>query len=638
MIIKEEPWLLSTTGKKLFCGCALVNLIMFYGVRWLELAHTLEYNWLAFVIFFSGLLFGLPGALGASIASFGYTLHVGYSFAEACILALMIFTMAYGGYRLWYSSHDAWQELFHHNSSNFLKAMLLLAGFVLHYAIVYGLLDLTDHEPDTVMSFIFAIVEAFNIALLLGVPAFILWDKYAPVSYYPSPSCITAKQCNIPALISFIFAGEVCTTVFYLCEMIPANVGFVLATIFSVLGLCCAFLPVPELPTQRKRTGGISLSEDFILRLFGGCAIFAFLCQILIFYNIRYVRGFVAMEGEGVIRIDIFVCILIVLAAMYLILRDTNTILLQPLKHLSGRMAGYLKTGTPVQELETDAASKAPTNELDLLDAALTKMHNDVAHYVVDMREAVAEEEKLKAQLNVAAAVQLSVLPKLRFLRPSLKNYKIAASMKPAKEVGGDGFAAFLLDEDHLAISISDVSGKGLPASLFMLMTDTILKENVRGFSPAAAIEAINTALAKRNKAKLFVTLWYGVVELSTGICTYVNAGHNPPLLMRKGASEPEWLKNHSGLVLGLMPKRKYKSFSIKLEPGDKLFLYTDGFTEARNAQGEFFGEEALAKALATNTEPMDMLYTVERFVGKAEQSDDLTFICLERPVEEVQQ
>ena len=635
MIIKEEPSLLSTTGKKLFCGCALVNLIMFYGVRWLELAHTLEYNWLAFVIFFSGLLFGLPGALGASIASFGYTLVVGYSVQESVILALMIFTMAYGGYRLWYSSHNAWQELFHHNSSDFLKATLLLAGFVLHYAIVYGLLDLTDHEPDTIMSFTFAIVEAFNIALLLGVPTFILWDKYAPVSYYPRPSCITAKLCNVPALISFLFAGELCTTVFYLCEIIPPNVGFILAAIFSVLGLCCAFVPVPELPAQRKRIGSISLSEDFILRLFGGCAIFAFLCQILIFYNIRYVRGFVAMEGEGVIRIDIFICILILLSAMSFILRDTHKILLQPLKRLSGRMADYLKKGTPV-ELETTSASKAATNELDLLDAALTKMHNDVARYVVDMRQAVAQEEKLKAQLNVAAAVQLSVLPKLRFLRPGLKNYKIAASMKPAKEVGGDGFAAFLLDEDHLALCISDVSGKGLPASLFMLMTDTILKEDARGLGPAATIEAVNTALAKRNKQKLFVTLWYGVVELSTGNCTYVNAGHNPPLLLRKGASEPEWLKDRSGLVLGLMPKRKYKSFSLKLEPGDKLFLYTDGFTEARNAEGKFFGEEALAKTLAANTEPMDMLYTVERFVGKAEQSDDLTFIYLERPCEEV--
>ena len=207
--------------------------------------------------------------------------------------------------------------------------------------------------------------------------------------------------------------------------------------------------------------------------------------------------------------------------------------------------------------------------------------------------------------------------------------------MDPAKEVGGDFYDFFMIDEDHLGIVIADVSGKGIPAALYMMISKTIVQNNATlGISPAEVLSRANESLCSQNKMEMFVTTWIGVLELSTGKMKCANAGHEYPAICHDGKFE--LFKDKHGLVLGGMEGVKYKEYEIKLDPGDKIFVYTDGVPEATNAENDLFGTDRMIDALNTRAEadPEEVLRnirtSVDRFVGLAEQFDDLTMLCLE--------
>jgi sigma-B regulation protein RsbU (phosphoserine phosphatase) len=181
---------------------------------------------------------------------------------------------------------------------------------------------------------------------------------------------------------------------------------------------------------------------------------------------------------------------------------------------------------------------------------------------------------------------------------PEREEFDIYATMQPAKEVGGDFYDFFLIDSDHLALVIADVSGKGVPAALFMVIAKTLIKnQTLAGMEPADVFTAVNTQLCENNDAGMFVTGWMGILEISTGRFTYANAGHNPPLI-RKKDGEYEYLKARAGLVLAGMEGIRYRQYEIMLEPGDGLYLYTDGVTEATNEENTLYGEDRLRDIL----------------------------------------
>ena len=205
----------------------------------------------------------------------------------------------------------------------------------------------------------------------------------------------------------------------------------------------------------------------------------------------------------------------------------------------------------------------------------------------------------------------------------------------PAKEVGGDFYDFFLVDDDHLAVVVADVSGKGIPAALFMVIAKTLIKDHAqRGTSPDVVFTEVNRLLCEANDEGMFVTAWLGVLELSTGHLSYVNAGHNPPLLRRAGGGY-DYLRTRSGFVLAGVEETRYRSCSLELAPGDALFLYTDGVTEATDAEKQLYGEERLAAALNSHKDyaPKELLSAVrddvEAFVGQAPQFDDITVLSL---------
>ncbi len=262
-----------------------------------------------------------------------------------------------------------------------------------------------------------------------------------------------------------------------------------------------------------------------------------------------------------------------------------------------------------------------------------------VFSYITDnlVRERRLKEDKKKIEneLNVATEIQASMLPRIFPPFPDRKDFNIYASMEPAKEVGGDLYDFFLIDEGKLCFLIGDVSGKGVPASLFMAITKTLLKtEALRGHTPDEILYRVNNILYPENDASMFVTIFCVILDLKTGEMQFANGGHNPPLLCSNGGGI-DFMQLPKSFVVGPMPDTEYKSQQMTLEPDDVIFLYTDGVTEAMNPKKELFAEERLKQCLSRLKgkkvkDIIDGVRTeIKDFAQGASQSDDITMLAL---------
>ena len=262
-----------------------------------------------------------------------------------------------------------------------------------------------------------------------------------------------------------------------------------------------------------------------------------------------------------------------------------------------------------------------------------------ISHYILASRERRAlalEKERVSTELALATRIQSNFLPKIFPPFPDRHEFDLYASMTPAREVGGDLYDFFLVDDDHLCLVIGDVSGKGVPASLFMMLASALIHHvAMHELSPAKILTEVNAEICNRNPEEMFVTVWLGILEISTGTLTAASAGHEYPTLRNPGG-DFELVKDKHGFVLGGMPGVRYRDYTLALQPGSKLFVYTDGVPEATDANQQMFGTDRMIQALntATDKDPGTILETVKTavttFVGNAEQFDDLTMLCLE--------
>lgn len=246
-------------------------------------------------------------------------------------------------------------------------------------------------------------------------------------------------------------------------------------------------------------------------------------------------------------------------------------------------------------------------------------------------------ETRMERELATAKAIQESAIPRVFPPFPEVDAFDIFASMDAAKEVGGDFFDFFLIDDCTLGFLIADVSGKGVPGALFMMAAKTEIENYLStGMDPAQAIASANMRLCANNDAGMFVTVWAATLNWKTGLLTYVNAGHNPPLLRHGNGGEWEWLKKKCGLFLGTFDTAKYRSETIQLHPGDELLLYTDGVNEAFNTEEQEYGNDRLEAFLAQHDDihPRELVRSLRADVAQwaqgAEQSDDVTILSLE--------
>ena len=322
---------------------------------------------------------------------------------------------------------------------------------------------------------------------------------------------------------------------------------------------------------------------------------------------------------------------------MYSWLKKRVILPVQRLKEVSEKIVSSSRETDDPQELILADPEIHTGDEMEVLAVALSDMFADMKLYMTDLLKVTKEKERIGAELNVATQIQADMLPRIFPPFPDRSEFDIYATMQPAKEVGGDFYDFFMLDEDHLGLVMADVSGKGVPAALFMVIAKTLIKNRAQmGGSPAEVLAYVNEQLCEGNDAELFVTVWFAILELSTGKGIAANAGHEHPVLRRSGGDYELVVYRHSPAVATL-PGIRFREHEFELHPGDRVFVYTDGVPEAINEKEEDYGPDRMLAALNSCPPDTPMKETLrlvredlDRFAGQMPQFDDVTMMAID--------
>jgi len=317
-----------------------------------------------------------------------------------------------------------------------------------------------------------------------------------------------------------------------------------------------------------------------------------------------------------------------VIAAVYFVARRTAERVTDPIMVLD-KGARIIGNGNLDHHIEIHSG-----DEIEGLANTFNKMTTDLKDYIRNLTETTAAKERIQSELNVATDIQASLLPRLFPAFPDRPEFDVFATMDPAKEVGGDFYDFFFIDENNLCFIIADVADKGVPAALYMMVSKTLLKTEAQRFGePDQILDYVNNILAADNENCMFVTVFCAILDTRTGVVRFANAGHNPPLIIESGGIR--YLTVKAGFVLGPIPDSEYETERLTLQPGDTLFLYTDGVTEAKNPESELFGESRLLEALKScpKEKLFEMIHYIRTEVTQhadgAPQSDDVTMLAV---------
>ena len=352
-----------------------------------------------------------------------------------------------------------------------------------------------------------------------------------------------------------------------------------------------------------------------------------------ILYVIGIAHDWSEHHSTLIINLIILVAISIVFLTIagFILLHFVNRAAVRPLKKIQNAVREYRKDKNTDGVIEKMDRIRA-RNELGELSDDVTDLVVELNRFNQENAKLIGDRKQVEAELSLASAIQNGVLPKAF---PEEKDYQLFASMTPAKEVGGDFYDFFTIDDTHVGLAIGDVSGKGVPASLVMMTTKMLIKQHtLSGHSPAEVLKKTNDTICAENEREMFVTAWLGILDRTTGKIIASNAGHEYPILCT-GDDGFRLMKDKHGFVLGGMDMSKYKEYEIELTPGSTLFLYSDGAPEATNASDQLFGTDQMLSVL--NRDPKlrpeelcsEMAKAIDDFVGEAPQFDDLTMLCV---------
>ena len=331
--------------------------------------------------------------------------------------------------------------------------------------------------------------------------------------------------------------------------------------------------------------------------------------------------------------------IVIVFLVAYFMTHHTKRTVIAPINAISDAAIAYVqdKQDGVLDSKHFRDLNISTGDEIENLYWIMSDMERDLSTYEENLTRAIAEKERIGTELELATRIQADMLPNIYPAFPDRPEFDIYATMTPAKEVGGDFYDFFLIDQNHLGIVMADVSGKGVPAALFMMASKILLQNHaMMGKSPKEVLECVNNQICSNNREQMFVTVWLGVLDITTGVITAANAGHEYPVWKKDANGVFELLKDKHGFVVGGMAGVSYREYEIAMQPGTKLFLYTDGVPEANNANNELFGNARMLAALneAADGSVTEVLASVNRaveaFAAGAPQFDDLTMLCLE--------
>ena len=588
-----------------------------------------------------GLIWGPVAALGIAVGNLISDILSG-SNAFICITGFIAnFFYAYLPYKLWYSFRVEEDDVYP-TLGSVRKILKYIYVILLDSLAVTGVLSLifeTAGFSGSGSSYALLFFNNFDFAVLLGVPILIFLDRfhldyYVPAAHRRKPGDYVLFDCLL-WLASAIGLGWFALS---LARDVPVDSG----TAAVLLGLCmllvassvakpCNFEP------RRQRRSTRTVKIPIKTKVVVGFLLLAVL--FVAFVGVTAYRSYVgqdALAHWSYIYQTVGLAINIIFAMAIVFLWYVERNIVAPLELLTENVREFAAQPAGEGEIPQPRFTEIDTgDEITELARSCNTMMRDITAYMHDLRSVTAEKERIGTELSVATHIQASMLPCIFPAFPERPEFDIYATMTPAKEVGGDFYDFFLVDADHLALVMADVSGKGVPAALFMVIARTLLKNCAQtGLSPKEVLETVNDQLCENNEAQMFVTVWLGVLQLSTGRLTCANAGHEYPVVRHAGG-DYELVKDRHGFVLAGMEGARYREYDLQLEPGDGLYVYTDGVAEATNAGEVLFGTDRMLASLNSHKDarPSELLPAVkadiDAFVGDAPQFDDITMLCL---------
>ena len=593
-----------------------------------------------------GIQFGPAAAWGISIGNLISDILSG-SNAFVCVTGFVVnFFYTYIPYKLWYTLRLGKEPIHPVRLNTVLEIVkyilvVLIDSFVTTVSL--SLIFEAAGFQSFASSFPLLFFNNFDFAIILGIPVLSFWNKTHLRSVVPETSKVHsgARWLDLPlVIIAVIGIG------YFLYSLLQGGVansslamGFLCVAIAGLV--VYAFRPagkVEPLPLSRE---GVKISIKAKVTI-------GFLLLTLVFLVLLAVVSYNALQVGGELdRLEVWNYIYLVLGITINLLYGIAILFLwyvernitTPVEHLSHLTELYAKQEHEHDESLTlklhELADSIPQgDEIGALALSFRNMMGEIDNYMVNLAAVTADKERIATELNVATQIQASMLPCIFPAFPSRKEFDIYATMTPAKEVGGDFYDYFLVDDDHLVLVIADVSGKGVPAALFMVIAKTLLKNAAQtGLSPKAILEKVNNQLCENNEAEMFVTVWLGIFEISTGKLTAANAGHEYPAVKHRDGKFELYQDKH-GFVLAGMEGARYREYEMVLKSGDTLFVYTDGVAEATDAANMLYGTERMLVALNRNenANPEELLQNVKEdidvFVGEAPQFDDITMLA----------
>jgi len=600
-----------------------------------------ELRFSGFIPMVAGLLFGPVGALGCALGNF--LIDMTHLFDLSDLFGTVgVFLMAYLPYKLWHSlflstKKKTIQPAFFGSVTSVLKYVLIaLVASICASALpaaggqVLGYYNFAVFFPQVALQY-------FDLSILIGMLLLQLLTCHAKVRPHIPQKIYRQEYLPQRYTVDYVLLGAsvvipVCLLILMGRSLMGGHVEKQEINILCILLLCViaalALLPMArggrEGKVQEYRPAG-GLQKQFIT------GFLALLCAMLVFYTATMLTH---MQEEGETGAVFWLYILssvagasvLMVAILSLLLKWIEAYVTQPLCKVSEYAGNFVKDDTLT---EKNLSLKKTGNEIDELGDSIRSMTDNIRGYVRELKEKTAAEERFATEMNVAHGIQMSLLPESW----GGGGFDIAAEIKPARAVGGDFYDFCALSENRVFVAAADVSGKGVSAALFMVRAKTLMKARL-DLPVAEMLWQLNEELSDHNDEMMFVTVFAGVVDREAMTFTYVNAAHNPPIVLREGKTE--FLDDPPDFVVGAMPGTGYTEHTVAIPDDFKLLLYTDGVTEAQDNSECFYGDGRLHQvaqaAFGANISAQEIVSTikndVDAFTNGAEQADDITLLC----------
>jgi len=628
---------LFTNKKFIFIFSFCVELIFFYFFEHQMITgeYLLGDLWISPIF---GLMFGPYGALGQALATLVGELYQGLPPIESFIDFSIMFFISIFTYKLWYTTfkrHKITTPRFD-SIYNVLKFIAIIGIMAIVYWILINISLLATpymklaYPLSGNITRIAYIVNIFTFSIIFGlilISSFnILKIPLQAPKKFDSPINIPYKYYVIIALISGTYLLLDRLSIIHNTYL--NNIFFMICIIFIIL-----FCLNRRDETIEVVTLNYSIIEEIIL-------IFMLILSITLIYNysnfkniINFIFPYVNSDFLLMIILAISSIVVILLSILHIYYVDRS--ITHPIYQLIDSTKEYQEHEKEnKKDFKLDKYIK-PDDDIGVLVKSFLKLKTLINENLNDLETTTAEKERIETELNIASNIQTSMLPKDFDEFSNNRPFEIHGFMSAAKEVGGDFYDFFNTDNNCINFVIGDVSGKGMPATLFMVKTMHLIRNKSEFRDKLSQVyEDVNNAACERNEENLFITSWIGKLDLDKGKLTYVNAGHNPPLI-KQNNEEFEYLNSSANLVLGLMEGMPYEEYELNLNYGDMIFLYTDGLTEANDNYKEFYGEERLKAILNKHKDEKlseiinEIIKDLSKFCNNQEQFDDITMLLL---------